>query len=75
MPDRVDRMVRGAVHLREDTRELLESVFKPAGSAVDGDLVIQFLVLALAVVVAGLSIAISWVRAWRRSAPAWGPPS
>ena len=48
--------------LREDTEELFEELLGAAGSTVDGASVIQFVVVSVAVVVAGLSVALSWQR-------------
>ena len=62
-PDLVDDTSDTSITtLREDTEDLFEAVLSPAGATVDGGQVIQFGVVLTALVVAGMSVALSWRR-------------
>ena len=50
------------MELREDLEAVLEAAFEPIGTTVDTGLVIEFLVLVAALVIASVSIGISWQR-------------
>ena len=62
-PDLVDDSTDTSVMtLRADVEEILEEVLEPTGATIEGERVVQFLVLVTAIVVAALSVALSWRR-------------
>ena len=48
--------------LRADMTDIIEAVLEPSGATVDADQVLEFMVLVVAVVIAGVSVALSWRR-------------
>ena len=62
-PDMADDTADASIMaLRQDVEEIIKAVMEPAGATVDGARVVQFVVLLSAVLVAGLSVALSWRR-------------
>ena len=50
------------MQLREDTTQVIEAALAPAGATVDASLVTQFVVVVVGLVLAGLSVVLSWRR-------------
>ena len=50
------------MELREDTIELIESMFEPSGATVNGSVVLAFMVVVIGLIVGSLNVALAWRR-------------